>query len=116
MQLFLAVECALRVVKDFESNYPETLLNAFLVNSKRKNVKICTFFLLTPRLILIVAPTVFWQAFKFVKPVLAGNTLAKIHIFDSDKTKWTAALLEHLPKGALSKEYGGDGLALDIHF
>lgn len=57
----------------------------------------------------------FWQAFKFIKPVLAGNTLAKINIFDSDKKKWSAALLERIPKDALPNEYGGDAKAFDIH-
>ncbi|XP_021967002.2 SEC14-like protein 4 isoform X2 [Folsomia candida] len=88
-----SIESSIRVIKDFESNYPETLVNAYLVNT----------------------PTVFWQAFKFIKPVLAGNTLAKINIFDSDKKKWSAALLERIPKDALPNEYGGDAKAFDIH-
>jgi hypothetical protein len=29
-----AIECTIKVIKDFESNYPETLLAAYLVNSK----------------------------------------------------------------------------------
>jgi hypothetical protein len=50
-----------------------------------------------------------------VKPILAGNTLEKIHIFDSDKSKWTTALLENIPPSSLPQDYGGNATALDIH-
>ncbi|ODN05090.1 SEC14-like protein 2 [Orchesella cincta] len=88
-----SIDNVIRVVKDFEANYPETLFTAHFVN----------------------APSVFWQAFKAVKPLLAQNTMDKIHIFDSDKKKWSAHLLELIPKEAIPKDYGGVGQATELH-
>jgi len=87
-----SIETVVKIIMNFEANYPETLLQAHLVNT----------------------PSVFWQAFKFVKPILAGNTLAKINIFDSDKTKWSSSLLEKLPEDALPEGCGGTAKLKDV--
>jgi len=79
------IQTLIKVFLDFEANYPETLRQAFVVNT----------------------PSVFWQAFNVVKPVVAGKTLDKIQFFDSDKTKWYPSLLEKLPEDSLPNEYGG---------
>lgn len=71
---------------------------------------ILVFFLIVNNL----APSVFWQAFKAVKPILAQNTMDKIHIFDSDKKRWMEHLLQRIPKESLPKDYGGTGTAQDF--
>jgi len=88
-----SLETAIRVIRDFESNYPESLFSAHLVN----------------------APSVFWQAFKAIKPILAQCTMDKIHIFDSDKKRWQEHLLQGIPKESLPKDYGGTGKATDFY-
>jgi len=88
-----SVESTIRVIRDFEANYPETLFSAHVIN----------------------APSVFWQAFKAVKPILAQNTMDKIHIFDSDKKKWLEHLLQTIPKESIPKDYGGTGKATDFY-
>lgn len=63
----------------------------------------------------ISAPSVFWQAYKTVKPLLAQTTMDKIHIFDSDKNaRWTDHILQYIPKESLPKDYGGAGSAMDF--
>jgi len=88
-----SIECVIRVIREFEANYPETLFSAHVIN----------------------APSVFWQAFKAVKPILAQNTMDKIHIFDSDKKRWLEHLLQTIPKESLPKDYGGTGKATDFY-
>jgi hypothetical protein len=65
--------------------------------------------------LLCSAPTVFWQAFKFIKPILAGNTLKKIHIYDSDSKKYQAAFMEKMPMDSIPVLFGGSGQAIDLH-
>jgi len=88
-----SLECVIRVIREFEANYPETLFSAHVIN----------------------APSVFWQAFKAVKPILAQNTMDKIHIFDSDKKRWLDHLLENMPTESIPKDYGGTGKAMDFY-
>lgn len=59
------------------------------------------------RTIIINAPRVFSIAWSFVMPMLDAKTVAKISIFGTDRSVWTAALLELVDADQLPALFGG---------
>jgi len=70
-------------LQDLAHNYPECMKYIFVVN----------------------APWIFSIAFSFIKPIMTARSMAKMQVFNSDKTKWIPALLEKMPKESVPYEY-----------
>lgn len=78
-------EAGIEMAKQAEANYPETLRRIFIIN----------------------APKFFTLLFAIVRPLMAQVTLDKIRVFGSDKSEWSAALLEDIDADQLPAHYGG---------
>jgi hypothetical protein len=72
--------------RDLSLNYPEIIKSMFVINT----------------------PWYFPYVLTFVKPLLSTRTSRKLNIFNSDKSKWLAALLEVMPKESVPREYWSD--------
>ncbi|CAG7815172.1 unnamed protein product [Allacma fusca] len=75
----------LEVLRVFESNYPEVLKVAYVINN----------------------PAVFNYLFTLVKPLLNSRTLAKVRILGSNKQKWQEVLLNHVDATQIPPFWGG---------
>lgn len=73
------------VLRVFESNYPEVLKAAFVIN----------------------APKVFNYLFALVKPMLNSRTLGKVQIFGANRPKWQEALLARIDADQIPPYWGG---------
>jgi len=68
---------------DLALYYPEIIKSMFVINT----------------------PWYFPYVLTFIKPILSQRTTKKLHIFNSDKKKWMAALLDVMPRESIPKEY-----------
>lgn len=79
------IECDIEFVKMFEDHYPEILRRIFVVN----------------------APKLFGLLFNLIKPFMHQTTVSKVRIYGSNKSEWTAALLDEIHADQLPAHYGG---------
>lgn len=52
--------------------------------------------------------------FGILKKFLNEYTVSKIHIFDSDRTKWEAEIKKHIPAQLLPTYFGGELIPMNV--
>ncbi|ODM96897.1 SEC14-like protein 2 [Orchesella cincta] len=87
-QNFAGIQDLIRLFREYEANFPETLHKAFVINT----------------------PQVFYLGYNIVKPLMTKHTLSKINIFNCDETQWLPAIHEHIPIHAIPEKFGGTAL------
>jgi hypothetical protein len=81
-----ALNLIISLVKNFESNYPEVVEAAWVVN----------------------APAIFSIIYKILSPVFAPRTLAKFKFYGSNPQEWQAELRKTISEDQLPLKYGGN--------
>jgi len=76
----------LRLLRLFESTYPETLKKAVIVN----------------------APSIFGLFWKLVRPIFSEATQKRITVLGGDKTEWIKSISEFAKPNQFPKHYGGE--------
>jgi len=84
-QNFAGIQDLIRLFREYEANFPETLHKAFIINT----------------------PQVFYWGFNIVRPLMTRHTLSKINIFNEDESKYLPVIHEHLPIDAIPEKLGG---------
>ncbi|CAG7834013.1 unnamed protein product [Allacma fusca] len=79
------VEMLIQILSQIESNRPEMLKRAYIIN----------------------APRVFEMAYKLFKPLISARTLSKAYIYGPNASEWKSGLLSTIPHGSLPSYYGG---------
>ncbi|CAL8125535.1 unnamed protein product [Orchesella dallaii] len=79
------VEAAIRCLKGFDANYPETIKTIVIVN----------------------APWAFQLMWKVIRPFLSERTQSKLAFIGGNKEKWREAIIQHCEPDQFPEYYGG---------